>query len=93
LQKLKHEIQDLKHLPGIPSARAMKQNGVQVGHLQIKLLQKVEELTLYTIRMNERMGAMQKENKQLKTELQSLKKQAGTLQKSRFYRPPGISYN
>jgi hypothetical protein len=34
------------HLPEIPSAKEMQENGMAVGELQTKLLQKVEELTL-----------------------------------------------
>jgi len=41
-----------KHLPGIPSADEVKKNGVSIGDMQAKLLQKVEELTLYMIEMN-----------------------------------------
>lgn len=36
-------------LPEIPSASEMVKNGVNLGEMQIKLLQKVEELTLYVI--------------------------------------------
>ena len=43
-----------KHLEGIPSAEEMKANGVKVGELQIKLLQKIEELTLYMIEQDKK---------------------------------------
>lgn len=49
-----------KHLPEIPSAKEMEKNGLAVGDFQIKLLQKIEELTLYVI-------SLKKEIKQLKT--------------------------
>jgi hypothetical protein len=38
-----------KHLPEIPSAKSMAKNGINVSELNMKLLQKVEELTLYLI--------------------------------------------
>ncbi len=38
-----------KHLPEIPSAQEMETNGVSVSNMQIQLLQKIEELTLYMI--------------------------------------------
>jgi len=38
-----------KHLPGLPSAIEVKENGVKVSEMQMKLLQKIEELTLYVI--------------------------------------------
>lgn len=41
-----------KHLPEIPSANEMKKDGLALGEFQIKLLQKIEELTLYLIAQN-----------------------------------------
>jgi hypothetical protein len=38
-----------KHLPDIPSAQEIKEQGVNVSELQMQLLKKVEELTLYTL--------------------------------------------
>ncbi len=38
------------HLPNIPSAEEMmKEGGIKVGEMQLKLLEKVEELTLYIL--------------------------------------------
>ena len=37
------------HLPNIPSATEVKNNGMNLADMQVKLLQKVEELTLYMI--------------------------------------------
>jgi len=62
-----------KHLPGIPSADEVKKNGVSIGDMQAKLLQKVEELTLHVIDQNRKL-----EN--LKTENETLKKQMADLQ-------------
>jgi hypothetical protein len=50
-----------KHLPDVPSEKEVAKNGIELGTINSKLLQKVEELTLYIIQMN-------KELKQLKTE-------------------------
>ena len=58
-------IQDNKHLPEIPSAEEMKENGVGVADLQMKLLQKIEELTLYVI-------DLKKENDTLKERISTL---------------------
>lgn len=38
-----------RHLPEIPSAAEVKENGLNMGEMQNKLLQKIEELTLYVI--------------------------------------------
>ena len=60
-------IQDNGHLPGIPSAQEVKDKGMSLVEMQVKLLQKVEELTLYSIRQQEEIKA-------LKDELNTLKK-------------------
>jgi hypothetical protein len=49
LSFVKKYIEQNHHLPEIPSAKQMQTNGLNLGDNQIKLLQKVEELTLYTI--------------------------------------------
>jgi hypothetical protein len=49
LSNLKKYIDNNHHLPEIPSAKQMQAAGLNLGDNQIKLLQKVEELTLYTI--------------------------------------------
>ena len=62
LSDLKQTIKQHRHLPGIPSATDFESNGMRVGEMQTRLLQKIEELTLYVIDLNERMALMQKEN-------------------------------
>ena len=58
-------IQQHQHLPEIPSAKQMQEEGMSVDQMVIKLLQKVEELTLYTIQQEERIKELeQKQNKE-----------------------------
>jgi len=45
-------IEDNGHLPDIPSAGEMKTDGIEIGDMNTKLLQKIEELTLYVIEQN-----------------------------------------
>ncbi len=52
LQEVENHINEYKHLPDIPSEKEVKENGVSLGEMQAKLLQKIEELTLYTIELN-----------------------------------------
>jgi hypothetical protein len=52
LNELEQKIIAYKHLPEIPSAKEVEENGVLLGEMNKKLLQKVEELTLYMIQMN-----------------------------------------
>jgi hypothetical protein len=52
LEDLEVSIQSTGHLPGIPSAENVIADGVDLGAMQGKLLQKIEELTLYVIQLN-----------------------------------------
>lgn len=74
LDKLKGYVAANKHLPKIPSAEEYKdKGGVAVGELTVKLLEKVEELTLYTLKLNDQMQELQNENVQLKQQIQKSK--------------------
>lgn len=52
LDSVEHFIKRNNHLPDIQPASDMKASGLEVGNFQIKLLQKIEELTLLMIREN-----------------------------------------
>ena len=54
------------HLPDIPSASTVIENGVNLGEMDALLLKKIEELTLYLIEL-------QKNNEQMSTEIENLK--------------------
>jgi len=82
LTAVNHYILMNKHLPEIPSAATMAKDGVNVSELNMKLLQKVEELTLYLIEKDEQVKSQQlqldnqqKQLDQLKTQLSSILKQ------------------
>ena len=49
LEDLERRVKYLKHLPGIPSAAEVRKSGLDLAQLQIQMLQKIEELTLYLI--------------------------------------------
>lgn len=49
-----------KHLPGIPSAKNVAENGLAVGEMQAKMMQKIEELTLYLIEANKKIAILEK---------------------------------
>jgi len=55
LEDVEKHIKENKHLPEIASAKEMEKDGVNVGEFQIKLLQKIEELTLYSIEQNKQL--------------------------------------
>jgi hypothetical protein len=52
-------IQEHQHLPEIPSAEEMQQKGVNMNELQMQLLQKIEELTLYIIQQEQRIRELE----------------------------------
>ena len=47
------------HLPEIPSAKEVEENGIELGEMQSKLLQKIEELTLHIIELEKRMSELE----------------------------------
>ncbi len=51
LNELEDFIKTNKHLPGIPNAQEVANNGVEIGDMQARLLKKIEELTLYIIEL------------------------------------------
>lgn len=61
LQDVSSYIQENGHLPEIQSAEDMQQNGVNMSEFQMQLLQKIEELTLYIIRQDERIKELEKQ--------------------------------
>jgi hypothetical protein len=59
LSEVEKFIKENKHLPDVPSEKEVTENGVALGQVQSKLLQKIEELTLYVIQI-------EKENKKMR---------------------------
>ena len=66
LSEVKAFITENKHLPEIQSAKEMQENGVSVSELQTKLLQKIEELTLYLIQQEQTISELRQEVEYLK---------------------------
>ncbi len=61
-------LKEHKHLPSIPSEKVMKEEGIDLAEMNVKMMEKIEELTLYLIQQN-------KELEKMKAELQTLKEQ------------------
>ena len=49
LNKLDQFIKTNNHLPNIPKAQAIEKSGIAVGDMQKRMMEKIEELTLYII--------------------------------------------
>ena len=60
LEETEQHIQEKGHLPGIPSAQEVKAKGVDLGDMNVKLLQKIEELTLHMIEQNKKISNLEK---------------------------------
>ena len=60
LSDLEKDIKNGGHLPGIPSDSAISRNGANLIELQAEMLKKIEELTLYIIRLNKDNDALKK---------------------------------
>lgn len=58
LKDVKRYIEENRHLPDVPSADEMQKNGVNMEEYTITLLQKVEELTLYTLRQEDKLNEL-----------------------------------
>ncbi len=56
-----------KHLPGVPSAEEVVKEGIDMATMDAKLLEKIEEITLYMIQLKKEVEALKQENKALKT--------------------------
>lgn len=74
LDSLNGFIENNGHLPGMPSAKDIRDNGQNVGEMNKKLLQKVEELTLYLLKQNKTIEAQKQELEALKKEVYLQKK-------------------
>lgn len=73
LEEVAKHIKEKKHLPEIASAKVMEKEGVNVGEFQIKLLQKIEELTLYAIKQERQLKDQQEKIQKLEGENSDLK--------------------
>ena len=52
-----------KHLPEIPSAKEVGEEGIDVAAMDARLLQKIEELTLYIIQQQKEIDELKKQGK------------------------------
>ena len=67
LKEVENHIKEKGHLKDIPSAKEVKKNGIFLGEMDSKLLQKIEELTLYTIKQQKEIEILKEEKKELKS--------------------------
>jgi len=61
LPQLEKFISQQKHLPDIPSASQVKKEGFDLGNMNRRLLEKIEELTLYIIAQDKKINSIQEQ--------------------------------
>ncbi|SEO97133.1 hypothetical protein SAMN05444671_3843 [Flavobacterium sp. CF108] len=67
LEEVEKHIAEKGHLKDIPNEEEVLKNGINLGEMNSKLLQKIEELTLYSIQQNKKIEDQAKEIEALKT--------------------------
>jgi len=61
LKALSSYIQKYKHLPNMPTENEIAKNGYSLHDINVKLTEKVEELTLYTIKQQQELDSLKKD--------------------------------
>jgi trimeric autotransporter adhesin len=69
LSEVESFVKKEKHLPGVPSASELIKSGLDLGEMQAKQMEKIEELTLYMIELKKDVEKLKTENKDLKAKL------------------------
>ncbi|MES1250252.1 MAG: hypothetical protein ABUL46_06175, partial [Chitinophaga rupis] len=90
LNAIEEYIRQHGHLPGIPSAAEVEENGIDVGDHQAALLKKIEELTLYVITQEKKLKTQEQqilELQQQNSDLGDLTKEVIELKKMITDRP------
>ncbi len=75
LEEVENYIKEKGHLKDIPSAKEVEKDGIFLGEMDSKLLQKIEELTLYTINQEKKIKALEKQNAKIEKQKIKLEKQ------------------
>lgn len=72
LEEVENHIQKNGHLPNIPSEKEILKNGINVAEMNAKLLEKIEELTLYSIEQNKKLKAQSEKVEKMEKQLEKL---------------------
>ncbi|MDC8100620.1 hypothetical protein [Chryseobacterium rhizosphaerae] len=80
LSEVEKHIQERGHLPNIPSAADVVKNGINLGEMDAKLLEKIEELTLYSIEQNKKLTHEEEKNRKQQDVIDSLIQRIATLE-------------
>ncbi|TKG91592.1 hypothetical protein EYV94_21445 [Puteibacter caeruleilacunae] len=64
IEQVANFINENGHLPNIPKAKTVKEEGISVGDMNAKLLEKIEELTLYVIKLKKEVEGLKEDRMQ-----------------------------
>ncbi|WDF61878.1 tail fiber protein [Flavobacterium sp. KACC 22758] len=73
LEEVESYIRENKHLPEIPSAKEIERNGLMLAEMNMALLKKMEEMTLYIVEQNKKIVSQGKKIEELEKEKDSMK--------------------
>jgi hypothetical protein len=73
IDKVKKFVTKNKHLPDMPSAAEMKEKGIDLTEMNLRLLKKVEELTLWAINQDKEISEQKEEIRNLKSAMAGMK--------------------
>ncbi|GMN08183.1 hypothetical protein MTsPCn5_35720 [Croceitalea sp. MTPC5] len=62
LKEIQEHINEKGHLPNIPSAQEVEENGIELGEMNKLLLKKIEELTLYILQQEKRIQKLENQS-------------------------------
>lgn len=79
LEQIEKHIAENGHLENIPNEEEVLKNGINLGEMNTKLLQKIEEMTLYMIEQNKQIKELKNENQNFKLVFERLAKIEGNL--------------
>ncbi len=83
VEELQKYLQREKHLPNVPNSEEIKANGLNLGEFQMKLLEKIEELTLYTVQQEKTIREQQAKNSALEARLAAVEQMLSRQQERR----------
>ena len=81
LKEVENHIKEKGHLKDIPSAKEVEKNGFFLGAMDAKLLQKIEELTLYTIDQQKEIEELKKQNSKIDKQQKEIEELKSLVQK------------
>jgi trimeric autotransporter adhesin len=83
LEEVESFIKSHGHLPGVPSADQVVADGVDVATMDAKLLEKIEELTLYMVDMKKEMNTLRQENAKLRQKNTAIERQVKQIRQAK----------